>query len=65
MSENWTIQGLLGVTSPYLEKKGIDNPRLDAEVLLAFQLGIDRVNLYLNFDQPLTEKEISGYRLFR
>ncbi|MBW1788016.1 MAG: peptide chain release factor N(5)-glutamine methyltransferase [Deltaproteobacteria bacterium] len=62
MPENWTIQDLLRVTSPYLGKKGIDNPRLDAEVLLAFLLGTDRVDLYLNFDQPLTEKEISGYR---
>ncbi len=50
------------VTAEYLEKKGIDSPRLTAEILLAYKLNVDRVTLYLNFDQPLTENEISGYR---
>ncbi len=58
----WTIKGLLKVSCDYLKKKQIDSPRLTAEVLLAHQLGFDRVNLYLNLDQPLTEKEVSGYR---
>jgi release factor glutamine methyltransferase len=58
----WTIKELLLVTADYLKKKDIDSPRLTAEVLLAHQLNIDRVTLYLNFDQPLTEKELSGYR---
>ncbi|MBW1705349.1 MAG: peptide chain release factor N(5)-glutamine methyltransferase [Deltaproteobacteria bacterium] len=58
----WTIKALLKVSADYLKKKQIDNPRLTAEVLLAHQLESDRVNLYLNLDQPLTEKEVSGYR---
>ena len=58
----WTIKGLLKVSADYLKKKQIDSPRLAAEVLLAYQLNSDRVNLYLNLDQPLTEKEVSGYR---
>jgi release factor glutamine methyltransferase len=58
----WTIKGLLKVSCDYLKKKQIDSPRLTAEVLLAHQLRSDRVNLYLNLDQPLTEKEVSGYR---
>jgi release factor glutamine methyltransferase len=53
----------LKVTIDYLKKKEIDSPRLTAEVLLAHQLKVDRVTLYVNFDQPLSEKEISGYRL--
>jgi release factor glutamine methyltransferase len=61
-SKAWSIKGLLKVSCDYLKKKQIDSPRLTAEVLLAHQLGSDRVNLYLNLDQPLTEKEISGYR---
>lgn len=60
--KSWTIKGLLEVTSNYLRGKGIDNPRLSAEVLLAFQLKVDRVKLYLNFDQPLYEREIATYR---
>ncbi|MDY6970856.1 MAG: peptide chain release factor N(5)-glutamine methyltransferase [Thermodesulfobacteriota bacterium] len=58
----WNIRDLLKVTADYLRKKQIESPRLDAEVLLAYQLNVDRVTLYLNYDQPLTEKEISGYR---
>ncbi|MBW1738422.1 MAG: peptide chain release factor N(5)-glutamine methyltransferase [Deltaproteobacteria bacterium] len=60
--KSWIIKDLLKVTADYLKEKEINSPRLTAEVLLSHQLNTDRVNLYLNFDQPLTEKEISGYR---
>jgi release factor glutamine methyltransferase len=58
----WIIKDLLKVTADYLKEKEIDSPRLTAEILLSHQLKTDRVTLYLNFDQPLTENEISGYR---
>ena len=58
----WTIRDLLKISSDYLKEKQIESPRLTAEVLLAHQLHSDRVTLYLNYDQPLTEKEVSGYR---
>lgn len=58
----WTIKDLLGVTTDYLKKKEIDSPRLSAEILLAHELKINRVKLYLDFDRPLKEREISGYR---
>jgi len=62
--ESWIIKDLLKVTTDYLKKKEIDSPRLSAEVLLAHQLNINRVKLYLNFDQPLHDREIEGYRSF-
>ena len=58
----WTIKGLLQVASDYLKAKDIDSPRLTAEILLSHQLKLDRINLYLNFDKPLTQDEISGFR---
>jgi release factor glutamine methyltransferase len=61
--KHWIVRDLLHVTAEYLEKKGIDSPRLTAEILLAHKLNVDRVTLYLNFDQPLTENELSGYRI--
>jgi len=61
--KSWIVRNLLHVTAEYLEKKGIDSPRLTAEILLAHKLNVDRVTLYLNFDQPLTENELSGYRI--
>jgi len=57
-----TIKELLEVTTDYLKKKEIENPRLSAEILLAHQLGINRVKLYVCFDQPLNTNEITGYR---
>lgn len=60
--KTWTVKELLAVTSDYLTNKGIDSPRLTAEILLAYQLKITRIKLYLNYDQPLDAGEISGYR---
>lgn len=50
------------VTADYLEGKGIESPRLSSEILLAHSLGANRLNLFLNFDKPLNEREISRYR---
>jgi release factor glutamine methyltransferase len=59
---SWTIGDLLKTTAKYLKEKGIESPRLTAEVLLAHGLGVDRVGLYLEFEKPLTKKELSDYR---
>lgn len=58
----WTIAELLKVSADYLKQKGIDSPRLSAEILLAHQLHLTRVQLYLHYDQPLTDQEVEGYR---
>ncbi|EFK09478.1 protein-(glutamine-N5) methyltransferase, release factor-specific [delta proteobacterium NaphS2] len=58
----WCIKTLLETATDYLAGKGIENARLNAEVLLAYQLQVQRISLYLNFEQPLTEKEVSGFR---
>lgn len=61
-SKKWTIGELVRVTTDYLEGKGIESPRLSSEILLAHSLGVDRINLFLNFDKPLDEGEIALYR---
>ena len=60
--KKWTIREILNVTTEFLKDKGIESPRLCAEVLLAHQLKKSRVELYLEFDQPLSSLEIAGYR---
>ncbi|MCJ7594415.1 MAG: peptide chain release factor N(5)-glutamine methyltransferase [Desulfobacterales bacterium] len=62
--KSWTISELLRVTTDYLREKGIESPRLSAEILLAHQLNLNRVKLYLNFDQPLQDEEVAGFRSF-
>lgn len=51
-TEDWTLGRLLTWTQDYLRGRGIENPRLDAEVLLAKAQGCPRIALYTSFDQP-------------
>lgn len=60
--EVWTIGKILNWTKQYFEEKGVDTPRLDAEVLLSHILKCDRIHLYVNFDRPLVEEELASYR---
>lgn len=58
----WTIKDVLEWTTAYFKKRGISTARLDAEVLLAFCLSVDRLFLYLNLDRPLLASERVRYR---
>jgi release factor glutamine methyltransferase len=58
----WTTLKLLEWTQGYFAQKGVDAPRLTAELLLAHALGCDRVRLYLDFDKPLGDPELATYR---
>lgn len=60
--EVWTIGKILNWTKQYFEEKGVESPRLDAEVLLSHILKCDRIHLYVNFDRPLVEEELASYR---
>ena len=60
--ERWTVQRIIQWTAGHFQKKGLDNPRLEAEVLLAYLLAMDRMGLYLNYDRPLKEEERTAYR---
>jgi release factor glutamine methyltransferase len=57
-----TVLDALNKSTHYLEKKGIESPRMNAEILLADILKCKRLQLYLMFDRPLTEKEQNEYR---
>jgi release factor glutamine methyltransferase len=62
VTEAWTPLKLLGWTQGFFAGKGVDAPRLTAELLLAHALGCDRVRLYLDFDKPLGDPELGRYR---
>lgn len=62
MAETWTVLKVLQWTAGYLKEKGVEEGRLDAELLLADVLNLDRVGLYLNFDRPLTPGELASFR---
>ncbi|MBD3308137.1 peptide chain release factor N(5)-glutamine methyltransferase, partial [candidate division KSB3 bacterium] len=60
--KQWTILEILQWTAAYFEQKGLDNPRLTAEVLLAHTLQQDRMSLYVHHDQPLDSSERSRFK---
>jgi len=53
--EVWTVKRLLEWTAGWLGSKGVESPRLDAEVLLAKAAGCSRIQLYTRFDEPVDE----------
>ncbi len=62
MTGNWTVRSLLQWAREWLAKKGVENPRLDAELLLANALGCDRVRLYVDVDKPLGAAELARFK---
>lgn len=61
-SSTYRVIELLKMSTDYLDKKQIDNPRLNSELLLGHVLKMNRVQLYLNFEKPLTGDELDRYR---
>lgn len=61
-SETWPIRRLLQWTQQFLRDKGIDNPRLDAEILLAHVLGCKRIDLYVWADELPPDSKRTTFR---
>jgi len=57
-----TVLEALNKSTEFLEKKGIESPRLNAELLLIEVLKCNRIDLYLRFDKLLNENDIVIYR---
>lgn len=57
-----TVLEAIQKSADFLGKKGVESPRLQAELLLAHQLKMPRMKLYLNFDRGLTTAETDGLR---
>ena len=53
---------MLQWTTAYFQERGIEQPRVDAEILLAHVLGVKRIELYLNYNQPLVGQELGRFK---
>lgn len=60
----WTIMKILNWTKQYFTDKGVENPRLDAEVLLCAVLKCERITLYVDFERPLSETELAQFKQY-
>lgn len=61
-ARTWTIRDVLDWASKDFESRGISSARLDAELLVAEALGIERIGLYLDLNRPLLETERDAIR---
>jgi release factor glutamine methyltransferase len=59
----WTVLTLLNWTADHLASKGFDEARLHVEHLLARVLKLRRIDLYLQFDRPLTDEERAEFKV--
>lgn len=58
----WTIGRLLSWTTDYLDSAGVDEPRLSAELLLAYALGCKKIELYTGFEATPGESVRAAFR---
>lgn len=58
----WTVQRILQWTTGYLSERGVESARLEAELLLACARECQRINLYTDLNEPLTDEERSRMR---
>jgi release factor glutamine methyltransferase len=59
-----TILESINLAAGYMEKKGVESARLNAELMLSHILGCKKLDLYLKFDKPLKENEVIKFREF-
>lgn len=57
-----TVLEVIQRSAEFLARKGVESPRLQAELLLAHQLKLPRMRLYLDFERALTQGELDAFR---
>lgn len=57
-----TVLEIIKRTTDFFAGKGIESPRLNAELLIGHALGLKRMQLYLQFERPLAEAELEKIR---
>lgn len=58
----WTLLDLIRWTTGYFADLGLENPRSEAEILLAHALNVHRIDLYLNHDKPAGADERAVFK---
>ena len=61
-SADWSVLRMLEWATGYFNEKKISSPRLSIEWLLSHVLNVKRLDLYMQFDRPLTPDELNELR---
>ncbi|MFA6472243.1 MAG: peptide chain release factor N(5)-glutamine methyltransferase [Candidatus Latescibacterota bacterium] len=56
------VVDLIITASKHLKSKGFENARLEVERMLGSVLGLNRIELYISFDRPVSETEVGRFR---
>ncbi len=62
MPSTWRIIDLIHWAETYLKEKEFDNPRAEIEWLLCALLDCNRLNVYLRFEEPLSQSQLTILR---
>lgn len=57
-----TVREIKARTETFFSQKGVPNEKLDTDILIAHSLGLNRLDLYLDMDRPLTEAQLEALR---
>jgi len=61
-SASWTIERMLNWGTDYLKRSGSPSARLDTQLLICHVCGLDKVQLYVQFERPLQPDELTALR---
>jgi release factor glutamine methyltransferase len=61
-AQMFTVLEIIKKTTDYFATRGIESPRLNAELLIGHALGLRRMQLYLEFERPLSEVDLEKIR---
>jgi release factor glutamine methyltransferase len=58
----WTILDIINWTTGYFKENDVEAPRASAELFLSHILNVNRIDLYVKYDQPLTREELACFK---
>jgi release factor glutamine methyltransferase len=61
-NETWNVRRLLEWTEDFLRKRGMESPRLEAQILLAHALGCKKIDLYVRHEEEPAEDKRAAFR---
>ena len=60
----WRVIDLIQWAESFFKERSLDKPRAEIEWLLCYLLGCERLDLYLRYDEPLSQAQLETLRIF-